>query len=152
MTVQVGLKLQQQLSKFVHNRVGNPADAEDLLQDILLKAVSRRGPSEADKLLYWLFAIARNQVTDYYRERARDFPQVSPDDVQLSAEEEINSTGIPEIPEIKDALHGVLGELMGELSEQDQHALIAVDLQGMSQKSYAADLGLDYSSATYVSS
>ena len=40
-----------------------------------------------------------------------------------------------------------LGRLMGPLSEQDQHALRAVELQGMSQKEYADSLGLNYTTA-----
>ena len=137
----LGLQLQEQLSKFVHNRLSNPADAEDLLQDILLKVVSNSGPIEADKLLYWVFAVARNQVIDYYRARGRDPRHVSVEEVHLTADEEKNSS------RLKKALSGVLGELIGELSEQDQHALRAVDLGGMSQKDYATNLGIEYTSA-----
>ncbi len=90
----LGLQLQEQLSKFVHNRVSNPADAEDLLQDILLKVVSNSGPIEADKLLYWVFAVARNQVIDYYRARGRDPLHVSVEELHLTADEEKNSPGL----------------------------------------------------------
>ena len=44
--------------------------------------------------------------------------------------------------------HSHLAELMAALSEQDQHALRAVDLQGMSQKDYADQLGIDYTTAS----
>lgn len=48
---------------------------------------------------------------------------------------------------VKEALRGVLGELIGELSEQDQHALRTVDLNGTPQKDYAQELGINYATA-----
>ena len=142
MTDRIGLQLREQLTKYVHKRVSNHSDAEDLLQDILLKVLSNPGPAEADKLLYWVFAIARNQLTDYYRARGRNNHNVSVEEEQMpAADEEDISAGV------KEALRGVLGELIGTLSEQDQHALRTVDLNGTSQKDFALGLGVDYTTA-----
>ena len=44
-------------------------------------------------------------------------------------------------------LRGALEVLMARLSEQDQEALRAVDLDGFSQKEYADSLGLNYATA-----
>ena len=137
----LGLQLRQQLSTFVHNRVSNPEDAEDLMQDILLKVISSTSPIEADKQVYWVFAIARNRVIDYYRAYGRAPPILAVEEMPLTADEEKNPPGV------KEALRGVLGELIGELSERDQHALKAVDLGGMSQKDYATSLDIDYTTA-----
>jgi len=141
MSDRLGLQLREALSKFVRHRVSSPADAEDLIQDILLKVISNPGPAQADKQLYWVFAVARNRVTDYYRSSRRQFTRVSVEEVQLSADEQ------REVPAIKEALSGVLGEMIGQLSDRDQDALRAVDLEGMSQKEYASNLGIDYTSA-----
>jgi len=142
MTDRIGLQLREQLTQYVHKRVSNHSDAEDLLQDILLKVLSNPGPAEADKLLYWVIAIARNQLTDYYRARGRNNRNVSAEEEQMpAADEEDISTGV------KEALRGVLGELIGTLSEQDQHALRTVDLNGTSQKDFALGLGVDYTTA-----
>ncbi len=142
MTDRTGQQLREQLTRYVHKRVSNHSDAEDLLQDILLKVLSNPGPAEADKLLYWVFAIARNQLTDYYRARGRNNHNVSLEEEQMpAADEEDISAGV------KEALRGVLGELIGELSEQDQHALRTVDLNGTSQKDFALGLGVEYTTA-----
>ncbi len=138
---QVGLLLRKRLSGWVHKRVNNPADAEDLLQDILLKVISNSAPVDSDKLLNWVFAIARNRIIDYYRVRGRDHHQVLLEETHVTSAEE------PDAPGVKAALRGVLSELMGELSTQDRQVLIAVDLEGMSQKAYALSLGIDYSTA-----
>ncbi len=141
MSDQIAPQLLEQLTNYVHWRVSNRTDAEDLVQDILLKIISKPGPTRADKMLYWVFAIARNRVIDYYRAHGRDPARVSVERAQLIAEEETNPSGI------EGALSGILGEMMGGLSKQDQQALRAVDLEGLSQKDYATRLGIDYSSA-----
>jgi len=141
MSERLDSQLREALSRFVHHRVSSPADAEDLIQDILLKVISNPGPAQADQQLYWVFAVARNRVVDYYRSRGRQLPRVSVEDVQLTADEE------REVPAIKEALSRVLGELIDQLSDRDQHVLRAVDLEGLSQKEYAKNLGINYTSA-----
>ena len=141
-TDRIGSQLREQLASYIHKRVSDPSDAEDLQQDILLKVLSNQGPVEADKLVYWVFAIARNQVTDYYRSSARRKSTLLLNDEQLPAvDEEDISAGI------KASLSEALSELIGELSEQDQHVLRTVDLDGMSQKEFALQQGLDYTTA-----
>ena len=100
MTDRIGLQLREQLTNYVHKRVSNHSDADDLLQDILLKVLSNPGPAEADKLLYWVFAIARNQLTDYYRARGRNNHNVSLEEEQMpaaAADEEDISAGIKKL-------------------------------------------------------
>lgn len=136
-----GQELHARLARFVANSVRDPADAEDVLQDILLKLAGGEGPSEADKLLPWVFAVARNRVIDYHRARGRV-------DRRVTAIEEPLPDDVPEAPSGSPiALSGALDDLMEALSEQDRHVLRAVDLGGMSQKDYAASLGIDYTTA-----
>ena len=61
-------ELRAQLSGFVGRRVRNPADAEDVVQDVFLRI--QRGVAtlaSTDRLDAWAFRIARNAVADYYR-------------------------------------------------------------------------------------
>ena len=134
-------QLQDRLSGFIRRRVSNPADAEDLLQDVLLKVVTNTCPNEAGKMLPWVFAIARNRVIDYYRERGREPPHV---DVDKNA---LPDGGTTDAPDSKAGLGKVLEAMIGGLSEQDQRVLRTVDLGGMSQKDYAAKLGIGYATA-----
>jgi len=61
---------QGRLRAFVSRRVRQPADVEDILQEIFLRihrgigAIQRR-----DRLPAWLFQIARNAIMDHYRSR-----------------------------------------------------------------------------------
>jgi RNA polymerase sigma-70 factor (ECF subfamily) len=64
----------RRLMLFVYHRVGDVHRAEDLTQDVFLKAftAARTGAwVRGRSVRAWLFAIARNQVTDYFRACAR---------------------------------------------------------------------------------
>jgi RNA polymerase sigma factor (sigma-70 family) len=56
------------LLTFVRRRVASFDDAEDLVQDILLKAARHTDQLHSDsRLEAWLYRIARNAIADYYR-------------------------------------------------------------------------------------
>jgi len=61
----------EQFLNFVTSRVKDPALAEDILQDALLKAV-QAAPTLRDesRLVPWFYTILRNAITDAYRSRA----------------------------------------------------------------------------------
>lgn len=55
---------------FIYFRVGHKEVAEDLTEDVFLKAFGKiAGISKDGSLEAWLYQIARNQVIDYYREK-----------------------------------------------------------------------------------
>src|SRR6185503_11727441 len=61
---------QSRLRNFIRRRVPDPRDAEDILQDVFYRLV------EANRLLMpinhvtaWLFQVARNRITDLFREK-----------------------------------------------------------------------------------
>ena len=57
--------------RFVYNGCNNEADARELFQDIWLRVVKARSsfnPQAPFKA--WLFTIARNRLTDHYRQQA----------------------------------------------------------------------------------
>ncbi|MDI1251437.1 MAG: sigma-70 family RNA polymerase sigma factor [Lacunisphaera sp.] len=56
---------------FLVARVGSAAEAEDILQDGLLKALRRAGELQDDtKLTAWFYQLLRHAVIDHYRSRA----------------------------------------------------------------------------------
>ena len=58
----------QQLYFFVLKRVTNSQIAEDIVQDVMLKAFTNRDSLHDDtKIEAWLYQITRNAITDYYR-------------------------------------------------------------------------------------
>jgi RNA polymerase sigma-70 factor (ECF subfamily) len=55
---------------FIRRRIGAADLAEDVLQDVFVKAHSRLDTlANADRIQSWLYQIARNTIIDYYRTR-----------------------------------------------------------------------------------
>jgi len=55
---------------FLTSRVGNEADAEDLLQNGLVKALSRAGElKDTEKTVAWFYQLLRNVIIDHLRSR-----------------------------------------------------------------------------------
>src|SRR5262245_57862166 len=58
------------LLSFIRRRVGAVDLAEDILQDVFVKAHSRLDTlADADRIQGWLYQIARNTIIDYHRTR-----------------------------------------------------------------------------------
>jgi RNA polymerase sigma factor (sigma-70 family) len=55
---------------FLASRVGNEADAEDLLQNGLVKALQRSGEiKDNEKAIAWFYQLLRNVIIDHVRSR-----------------------------------------------------------------------------------
>jgi RNA polymerase sigma factor (sigma-70 family) len=58
------------LRNFIRRRVADPADVEDILQDVFYKLVkANRLLMPIDHVTGWLFSVARNRITDLFRKR-----------------------------------------------------------------------------------
>jgi RNA polymerase sigma-70 factor, ECF subfamily len=59
--------------RYVHLRLGNRAEAEDLTQEVFVKALEAIGRYKQRSLPFasWLFRIAHNQVVDYFRKQGK---------------------------------------------------------------------------------
>ncbi|WP_170325620.1 RNA polymerase sigma factor SigZ [Ruegeria arenilitoris] len=123
------------LLAFLRSKVSNQDDADDLLQEILLKAhEGMSGLGKVESLKAWLFQIASNTITDYYRSKGRHKP-IHPDDLWYNELDQDDQHVLENcIAPFINALPAEMGELLHK-----------IDLQGVSQKSHAAELGVSYS-------
>src|ERR1700682_5093901 len=63
------------LRNFVRRRVADAADAEDILQEVFMELVeSYRLPQPVEQVGAWLFRVARNRITDFFRRKRPDAP------------------------------------------------------------------------------
>lgn len=125
-----------ELRGWLRQRTRNTALADDLLQDLFLKAL-RQGERfcELNNARAWLFEVARNLLADHLRV-AHHMVDL-PDDL-VAHTDDIDTV---------DVLTGCLPRVLSELSAQDREAITLCDLQGMTQADFARAKGLSLSAA-----
>jgi len=147
--VEVVERERSRLLGFIRRRVGDPLDAEDVLQDVFEALV------EANRLLMpidhvgaWLFRVARNRITDLFRKvkpvRLGDAGIVDEDGERLQLEDLLPS---PEAgPDALYARSVLLEELelaVDELPAEQREVFVAHELEGKSFKDLAAETGVN---------
>ncbi|MBL4796594.1 MAG: RNA polymerase sigma factor SigZ [Oleispira sp.] len=128
------------LKAFLHSKVSNAADVDDLLQDILLKTYQNLSKvRENESIKSWLFQIANHSIIDFYR-RNKTFSE-------LNQEEAVSETVWLKAQErnIKQELSACIEPFIHALDESDAELLITIDINGESQRQYAENLGISYS-------
>ncbi|WP_057831306.1 RNA polymerase sigma factor SigZ [Colwellia sp. TT2012] len=123
------------LKRFLHAKISNEADVEDLLQDILIKTYNNLNTVKTQKSVKsWLFQIANNTIIDYYRKKSRQ---------QNANIEELWPTEEPQDNNLD--LANCISPFINALPEKHASLLIAIDMNNQSQKEYAEQLGVSYS-------
>ena len=126
-----------ELRAFLHNRSGCAATADDLLQDVFVKALLHgKRFCTLENPRAWLFHVARNLLIDRLRLSRDQVPL--PDDLGLEC--------VPDFDPV-DLLSQCLPRVLSEMSTEDREAILLCDMQGMSQKDYAKRLGLSLPAA-----
>lgn len=65
-------KNRNRLFGFIRNRVGTNEDAEDILQDVWYQFSRLINLDEIESITGWLYRVARNRITDFYRKSSED--------------------------------------------------------------------------------
>jgi len=144
-TEDVWSELQTNIRGFVGRRVRQPADADDIVQQVFLQ-VHRGLPSLRDtsRLHAWVYQTTRRVIADYYRtpSHAREVTAGSAIDVApssaASTDADADSAALQE-------LSTCLAPIIGTLDVADRQALQLVELDGLTQTAAAQRLGLSTS-------
>src|SRR5439155_25395232 len=143
---------QSRLRHFIRRRVPDPRDAEDILQDVFYELV------EANRLLMpiehvtgWLFRVARNRITDFFRKRTPEsFSNTAvrgegdEDDDLLQLEELLPSPDAgPKALYARNVLIDELELAVDELPAEQRAVFVAHELEGRSFKEIASDTGVN---------
>lgn len=126
---------QADLRRFIQNRIGDTFTADDILQDVLLKAYQSLDTlTDPNRLPAWLYRIARNAVIDHYR-RQRPNSELS----------ETLPMPEPDEPSALETLAGCLPPLLNGLADPYRQALLLSSVQGLPQHEIAEQLGISLS-------
>jgi RNA polymerase sigma-70 factor (ECF subfamily) len=126
------------LRGFILKRISEPADAEDILQDVFVKLHTRIDTlRDSSRLAPWLYRIARNTIVDHYRARQPVVPM--PETLTIDDE-----------PDESDAATDIASGLVGmvaSLPDRYQQAIVLSEFEGLTQQETADRLGLSLSGA-----
>jgi RNA polymerase sigma factor (sigma-70 family) len=137
------------LLNFIRRRVPDPADAEDIVQEVFYEL------AEANRLLMpiehvtgWLFRVARNRITDLWRKkRPQRFTEAAIEDEHgedLRLEDLLPSPEAgPEAMYVRGLLLDELALALEELPREQREVFVAHELEGRSFKELAAESGVN---------
>ena len=145
---EIVVKERPRLRNFIRRRVPDPAEVEDILQDVFYRLV------EANRLLMpiehvtgWLFSVARNRITDLFRKKKPEtFSEqtVENEEGELLAIEDLlpSPDAGPEAVYLRNLLLEELEAALDELPDEQRAVFVAHELEGRSFREMAEESGV----------
>jgi RNA polymerase sigma factor (sigma-70 family) len=140
------------LGNFIRQRVRDPGDAEDILQDVFFEFVEAyRLPAPIEQASAWLFHVARNRIIDRFRKK-KELPIAdmagssdSADDADSEYRLDLalpSQDAGPEAVYARSVLLKSLQNALDELPPEQREVFVAHELDGQSFKELAAASGV----------
>ena len=124
------------LLKFISYRVADAYSAEEILNDVFLKASMSLGAlKEKTKIKSWLYKIASNMIIDYYRRKKESYTDINED--KFSIKDDMDT--------IYNELDCCIEKFLHQLPKQYSEPLKAIYLDELTQKEYAEQNNLNLS-------
>jgi len=120
------------LRNFIRKRVGDAADAEDILQEVFYELLESTKPIE--QVTAWLFRVASNRIIDLFRKQKRK--PLSIDDLLPSPDEG------PHAAYARGVLVDELTSALDELPPEQRAVFIAHEIEGRSFKEISEQSGV----------
>jgi RNA polymerase sigma factor (sigma-70 family) len=135
----------RRLFGFIRGRVRSEEDAEDLMQDVWYQFSNISNIDELENISAWLYRVARNRITDYYRKKRNS----SLEDVGFENDESefslkdillIDDTD-PDLARFRDLFWNELGKALAELPENQRSVFVLNELEDMTLQEIADKQG-----------
>ena len=143
-------EVSHRLRSFIAHRVRSETDAEDIVQEVLLRVHRSIHTLKATERIHaWVYQIARNAIADHHRALGAR-PEVSWGDAAALADvahSPRSSADGREDTDPRQELARCLTPMIDRLPDQYRQAILLTEFQGFTQAAVAAQLGLSLSGA-----
>ncbi len=128
--------------RFCHGWTGNAADAEELCQDVFVRAYSALPRYEGqDRFLGWLHRIAKNRCHDHHRSRGRREASRNRPIESESCDRLVCPAPAPDEQAVEVEQSAALRRAITGLPDRLREVIVLCALEGMSQEACANLLG-----------
>jgi RNA polymerase sigma-70 factor (ECF subfamily) len=136
--------LEGKIRPFIARRVGNPADVDDVLQDVFLRMQRGLGAlRDEQRFGPWVYQVARSAIIDHRRVAARHpLPGAQGPGHEEQASE---AAGDEEDGEVEREVASYIAPFVAMLPSPYREALTLTELEGLTQKQAAEMLGISLS-------
>ena len=140
----VVVRERSRLGNFIRRRIGNPEEAEDILQDVFYEFVEEyRLPESIEQASAWLFRVARNRIIDRFRKKKEVPMSETGDEEEYRLDLALPSPDAgPEAEYARAVLLDALRQALDELPEAQREVFVEHELEGRSFKEMAAQSGV----------
>jgi RNA polymerase sigma factor (sigma-70 family) len=133
------------LRNFVRQRVPNPADADDVAQDVLQELVDAwRLPEPIEQVGAWLLRVARNRIIDRFRKKKElPLPAVQEDDGEWLEDLLPDPGAGPEAEYARSVLLAEIEAALDELPAEQRAVFVAHEIDGLSFRELSEQTGVN---------
>lgn len=137
------LDYKEKVSAYVRNRIADPYDAEDVVSKVFLKVYQKIESYDKSlaSLSTWIYAITRNTVIDYYRQKKTK---------GLSFDEAVQVEELPDETSVNKDILEDLANALETLSERERDLIILHYYQGYTLKRIAEMMEMSYINAKVI--
>lgn len=128
------------LKGFIKKHVKNAQDVDDILQNVFYKIHNNiNSLKDSDKIHAWVYKIAKNTITDFYRSQKFEI-DISELSENIESDIEVDSSANDEIAQC-------VKVMIMYLPEKYKQVILLTEYQNLSQKQLGERLGLSVSGA-----
>jgi RNA polymerase sigma factor (sigma-70 family) len=127
---------------FIRSRVNDADDAEDILQDVFYQLAAADPEEQITEVSSWLFTVARNRITDWYRKKKPEtFSSFMLDGEDEPPEFTDDRFLPPDVALDESLFREAMTEALGELPEAQRDVFIMHEMEGMPYEEIAEVTG-----------
>lgn len=145
---QVIIEEQERLKRFIRQRVPTEQDAEDILQDVFFQYIKGyESLRNLEKRTSWLFRVARNRITDWFRKKKpvnfSAIPIQSEEEDAMSLEDILpDLSNMPDRHLFQDAIMEAIYEALDQMPEEQRDVFTMHEFDDLSYKQISERTGV----------